>query len=66
MNTNKLIWTMAVALVSAASYAQTVDEIVDKHVAALGGLDKIKGVNTVVTDRSWPYRAWKYPIKRRW
>ncbi|MDR6805510.1 hypothetical protein J2Y45_002181 [Dyadobacter sp. BE34] len=63
MKTNKLIWTMAVALVSTASYAQTVDEIVDKHVAALGGLDKIKAVNTVVTDRSLAVQGMEIPNK---
>lgn len=54
---------MAAALVSVASYAQTVDEIVDKHVAALGGIDKIKAVNTVVTDRSLAVQGMEIPNK---
>lgn len=63
MKANKLIWTMAAVFVSAASYAQTVDEIVDKHVAALGGLDKIKAVNTVVTERSLAVQGMEIPNK---
>lgn len=54
---------MAAVFVSAASYAQTVDEIVDKHVAALGGLDKIKAVNTVVTERSLAVQGMEIPNK---
>ena len=63
MKANKLIWTMAAVFASAASYAQTVDEIVDKHVAALGGLDKIKAVNTVVTERSLAVQGMEIPNK---
>ncbi|MCF0070167.1 outer membrane lipoprotein-sorting protein [Dyadobacter sp. CY261] len=63
MKTNKLIWTMAAVFVSAASFAQTVDEIVDKHVAALGGLDKIKAVNTLVIDRSLAVQGMEIPNK---
>lgn len=54
---------MAAVFVSAASYAQTVDEIVDKHVTALGGLDKIKAVNTVVTERSLAVQGMEIPNK---
>nr|WP_295934447.1 outer membrane lipoprotein-sorting protein [uncultured Dyadobacter sp.] len=54
---------MAAVFASAASYAQTVDEIVDKHVAALGGLDKIKAVNTVVTERSLAVQGMEIPNK---
>jgi len=51
------------ALMSANSYGQTVDEIVDKHVAALGGLDKINAVNTIVTERSMAVGGMEIPNK---
>lgn len=54
---------MAAALVSAASYAQTVDEIAEKHAAALGGLAKIKNVNTVIIDRSLAVQGMEIPNK---
>jgi hypothetical protein len=63
MKTNKLIWTMAAAVMSVASYAQTVDEIVDKHVAAIGGMDKIKAVNTLVVERSLAVQGMEIPNK---
>jgi hypothetical protein len=63
MKTTKLFVACAVALMSVGSYAQTVDEIVDKHVAALGGMDKIKAVNTVITERSLAVQGMEIPTK---
>ncbi|MCF0062925.1 outer membrane lipoprotein-sorting protein [Dyadobacter chenwenxiniae] len=63
MKTTKLFVAFAAALISAGSYAQTVDEIVDKHVAALGGMDKIKAVNTVITERSLAVQGMEIPTK---
>jgi hypothetical protein len=63
MKTTKLFVACAVALISVGSYAQTVDEIVDKHVAALGGMDKIKAVNTVITERSLAVQGMEIPTK---
>ncbi|XBA03266.1 hypothetical protein A6C57_26190 [Fibrella sp. ES10-3-2-2] len=37
MKTNKFLAATLAVFVSFGAYAQTVDEIVDKHVAALGG-----------------------------
>jgi len=51
------------AFVSAGAYAQTVDEIVDKHVAALGGMDKLKGVSTLITERSLSVQGMEIPSK---
>ncbi|WP_031528117.1 outer membrane lipoprotein-sorting protein [Dyadobacter crusticola] len=63
MKTNKLFLAIAATMISAGSFAQTVDEIVDKHVAALGGMDKIKAINTLVTDRSLAVQGMEIPNK---
>ncbi|CAG5069345.1 hypothetical protein DYBT9623_02081 [Dyadobacter sp. CECT 9623] len=63
MKTNKLILAFAATLISAGTFAQTVDEIVDKHVAALGGLDKIKSINTLVVERSLAVQGMEIPNK---
>ncbi|RIV23756.1 outer membrane lipoprotein-sorting protein [Fibrisoma montanum] len=53
MKTNNILFGTATALfLSLGAYAQTVDEIVDKHVAALGGMDKLNGVKTLTIERS--------------
>ena len=63
MKTNKLFVTLVAALISVTAYGQTVDEIVDKHVAALGGLDKINKVTTIVTERSLAVQGMEIPSK---
>lgn len=61
MKMNKLFATAFAALVSFSSFAQTVDEIVDKHVAALGGADKLKAVNTLYIERSLSVQGMEIP-----
>ncbi|MVM35194.1 DUF4292 domain-containing protein [Spirosoma sp. HMF4905] len=63
MKTNKFLAAAVAALVSVSAYAQTVDEIVDKHVAALGGLDKLKGINTLIVERSLSVQGMEIPSK---
>jgi hypothetical protein len=63
MKTNKLVVAALAAFVSISSYAQTVDEIVDKHVTALGGADKLKGVNTLVIERTLSVQSMEIPNK---
>lgn len=63
MKTNKLFVAAVATLISLSSYGQTVDEIVDKHVAALGGLDKINGVKTLVIDRTLSIGGMEIPSK---
>lgn len=63
MKTKRLFYSLAAFFICAGSYAQTVDEIVDKHVAALGGMDKIKAVNTLVTERSLAVQGMEIPTK---
>ena len=62
MKTNKLLAATLAVFVSFGAYAQTVDEFVDKHVAALGGLDKLNAVKTVVTDQSLAVRGMEIPL----
>ena len=61
MKTKKLLAATLAVFISVGAYAQTVDEIVDKHVAALGGMDKINSVKTVVTDRSLAVQGMEIP-----
>lgn len=61
MKMNKLFAATVAAFISVGAYAQTVDEIVDKHVAALGGIDKLKGVNTLITERSLSVQGMEIP-----
>ncbi len=63
MKTNKLLVATLAAFVSISSYAQTVDEIVDKHIAAMGGADKLKGVSTIVIERTLAVQSMEIPNK---
>ncbi|GAB3724255.1 outer membrane lipoprotein-sorting protein [Spirosoma lituiforme] len=63
MKTSRFLAVAMAAFVSAGAYAQTVDEIVDKHVAALGGMDKLKGVSTLITERSLSVQGMEIPSK---
>ncbi|MDB5243732.1 MAG: outer rane lipoproteinsorting protein [Spirosoma sp.] len=51
------------AFVSLGVNAQTVDEIIDKHVAALGGMDKLNAVKTLYTERSMSVQGMEIPSK---
>lgn len=61
MKMNKLFATAVAAFISVGSFAQTVDEIVDKHIAALGGADKLKTVNSIVAERSLSVQGMDIP-----
>jgi hypothetical protein len=63
MKTDRFLKVAAAVFLSVSAYAQTVDEIVDKHVAAMGGLDKLKSVNTIITDRSIAVQGMEIPSK---
>mgnify|MGYP000612576975 CR=1 FL=1 len=62
MKTNTLLAATLAVFVSFGAYAQTVDEIVDKHVTALGGMDKLNAVKTVVTNQTVSTRQGDAPI----
>lgn len=63
MKTNKFLAAAFVAFVSVGAYAQTVDEIVDKHIAAMGGADKLKNVKTLAVDRTLAVQSMEIPTK---
>ena len=48
----QLIALIALVAVPALSFAQTADEIIDKHIAAIGGADKIAAVKTMNVEQS--------------
>lgn len=63
MKTNKFLIASLSLFVSVSAFAQTVDEIVDKHIAALGGADKLKGVKTLTTEQSLSVQGMEIPTK---
>jgi hypothetical protein len=63
MKTRRFFYSLAAVFIYAGSFGQTVDEVVDKHVAALGGLEKIKSVNTLITERSLAVQGMEIPTK---
>lgn len=63
MKTNKFVAVTLGVLFSAGAYAQTVDEIVDKHIAALGGKDKLDGVKSLVIQQSISVQGMEIPVK---
>ncbi|GAB3279956.1 hypothetical protein GCM10027347_54880 [Larkinella harenae] len=63
MKPNTLLAAAAAVFLSFTVGAQTVDEIVDKHVQALGGMDKLKGVKSIYTERSLSIQGMDIPSK---
>ncbi|GAB3951175.1 hypothetical protein GCM10028805_30770 [Spirosoma harenae] len=63
MKTNKFLALAFAISLSVGAQAQTVDEIVDKHVAALGGMDKLNGVKTLYVERSLSVNGMAIPSK---
>ncbi|UFH56180.1 outer membrane lipoprotein-sorting protein [Spirosoma sp. KNUC1025] len=63
MKSAKILASALVVFVSISTYAQTVDEIVDKHIAALGGMDKLSAVKTLYTERSLSVQGMEIPSK---
>ena len=60
----KLLCMLAIATLSFAFVnGQTVDEIVAKHVEAMGGADKLKTVNTISTERVIAVQGMEIPSK---
>ena len=63
MKTNKILATTLALFVSIGAYAQTVDEIVDKHVAAMGGVEKLNTVKTLATEQEISVQGMEIPVK---
>lgn len=63
MKINTLLASTLAIFVSISASAQTVDEIIDKHVAALGGMDKLSAVKTLYTERSLSVQGMEIPSK---
>ncbi|MBN8820875.1 MULTISPECIES: outer membrane lipoprotein-sorting protein [unclassified Spirosoma] len=63
MKTNKFLALGFALCLSGLAQAQTVDELVDKHVAALGGLDKLSNVKTLYIERSMAINGMEIPSK---
>lgn len=62
MNRIKLMAAAVALLVSASAFAQTADEIVDKHITARGGADKLKGMQTLVMENSMSVQGMEIPM----
>jgi outer membrane lipoprotein-sorting protein len=63
MKTNTMLATAVALFFAAGAQAQTVDEIVDKHIAAMGGMDKLNAINTVTMEQSISVQGMEIPIK---
>ncbi|MBO0932210.1 outer membrane lipoprotein-sorting protein [Fibrella aquatilis] len=61
MKTTNMLAAAAALLISVSASAQTVDEIVDKHIAAMGGEDKLKTVTSLITERSLSVQGMEIP-----
>lgn len=63
MKTNKFFATTLALFLSVGAFAQTAEEIVDKHVAALGGLDKLNAVKSIVIEQALSVNGMEIPGK---
>lgn len=63
MKPTKLLAATVAALLTLGAQAQTVDEIVDKHIAALGGMDNINKVQSIATEQSLSVQGMDIPVK---
>ncbi|WP_420147996.1 outer membrane lipoprotein-sorting protein [Spirosoma sp.] len=63
MKTNFFLAAAIAVCASLSVNAQTVDEIVDKHVAAIGGMDKLSNVKTLYIERSLAVQGMEIPSK---
>ncbi len=63
MKTTPFLASALALFATVGAFAQSVDEIVDKHIAALGGADKLKGVKTLVMEQSISVQGMDIPSK---
>ncbi|MFY0253443.1 hypothetical protein ACDQ55_05740 [Chitinophaga sp. 30R24] len=60
----KFFTLLMALLIGAGAYAQSVDEIVAKNIAAMGGADKLKGIKTEYIEGSMEVQGQTVPVKR--
>ena len=64
MKSLKITFAALVALFSVTGmYAQTLDEVIDKHIEAMGGKDKLLTLNSVVTEGNLSVQGMDIPVK---
>jgi hypothetical protein len=63
MITHKILTTTVAMFLSVGVFAQTVDELVTKHVAALGGAEKLAGVKSLVMESTLSVNGMDIPSK---
>ena len=54
---------LSILLFSAYSFGQTADEIIDKNTKAMGGIEKLKSINSVVMEGKVNAQGMEIPIK---
>ncbi|MFT4032991.1 MAG: outer membrane lipoprotein-sorting protein [Siphonobacter sp.] len=64
MYTFRMFGTAAAVVLTLAAQAQTVDEIVEKNIAARGGAEKLKGLKTLVIENSMSTQGMDIPMKQ--
>jgi len=64
MKTQKLLAASLAVLLSATAFAQTADEIIGKHLAAIGGADKLNNIQTLVSESSIATQFGEIPLTR--
>ncbi|RAJ10626.1 hypothetical protein LX64_00231 [Chitinophaga skermanii] len=56
--------TMALTFAAFTSFAQTADEVVSKHIEAMGGLDKLNGIKSLYAEGSLEVQGMEIPFKQ--
>ncbi len=60
----KMAWLFtATLMVSVFSFAQTADEVIDKHLAAIGGKEKLLTLSSVVMEGTLTVQGMEIPVK---
>lgn len=58
-----LALSLALVAVTITTKAQTVDEVINKHIDAMGGADKIKAVKSQTTEGTMEIQGMEFPFK---
>ncbi|MCW3461950.1 hypothetical protein [Chitinophaga nivalis] len=59
-----LTWAVAFLMAGISTYAQSLEEIVDKNIAAMGGANKFKTVQTQYVEGKMEVQGMEVPLKR--